>query len=261
MEPRNEPRAPEPSEAREFAELVRNAVVISRESEANLDAVADQQPPPGVELCAASGDETGFPAIRVHPGSMHPSHLITAALVAALAVAALSATIATVTVFRGSVWIAFAAVLGWFGFAVALHQLILLRSIALITMNERFVTITRRGLGGVQSARYERRAIVSVHAVISGLATTDEATVFDLVFQLRQLSEPSRLDAPISPPVTMRRIVLDGRDKTQLDWIAATLRQRLGVSEPLPAWPAPQGTPRWPMSVLRKMKRRRFGDT
>ncbi len=261
MEPRNEPLASQPSEARDFAELVRNAVATSRESEANVDAIAAQQPPPGVELSAASGDETGFPVIRIHPGPMHPSHLITAALVAALAVAALSATIATATVFRGSVWIAFAAVLGWFGFAIALHQLILLRSTALIAVDERFVTVTRHGLGGVQSARYERRTIISVHTVISGLATTDEATAFDLVFLLRQPSEPSRLDAPISPPMTVRRTVLDGRDKAQLDWVAATLRQKLGVTEPPPAWPALQGMPRWPMSVIRKMKRRRFGDT
>lgn len=248
MEPR--------SEAREFAALVKNAVILSREAEGGVDDIADKPPPPGVEP-----GEQNKSVIRVRPGPMHPSHRVTAVLAAALALAAVVSTAAAVTIFMASVVIAFAAGLSWFGFFIALNQLILLRSVAVIAVDERLVTITRRGIGGVQSTRYERSAIASVHTIISRLATSDEASIFDLVFLVRRQSELSMPGAPTPPPVAVREVVLDGREKAQLDWVAATLRRTLEVPEPPPAWPSRPNAPRWPMSLIRRIKKGRLRDS
>jgi len=232
----------------EFESLVQSALDRSARERATADDVALESPP-GDVLVTHVGDVT---EIRAEPGAMHFSEWMTAGLAGVLMLVAAIGSVVTALYFRDEFLVIIVVMTGWAAAAAAIHQFIHVRSPVVLRITPENLTVARRGLFGWRIDDHLRSSMDTIHVAISRLATSDESTSFDLLLTMR-LTRPGRVRGT-TETYLHRAPLIECRCRSQVDWIAATLRRTFAVPAATKTTPSAINRPRWPKKILDRLR-------
>lgn len=188
-------------------------------------------------------------SIRLITGEPHGSDTSTRLLIITAFVLAMVSTGLVMTMRQSdNLWLYITAAAAWLAFVLAFVQHGFVQAEVTIDIDDTGFTLSRRAFGRLWSTRYDRRDIAYIHVSISGLALSDENTVFDLLLYLQP--HASRNMARASPYDKV--VLVESRHREDLNWVSALLRKELSIEmPPINHWAKPVNH-RWPASVIRK---------
>lgn len=232
-------------QASQFAGLVDEARDrFTREAQALREATALPPATPRIFI----SDQ--YPrSIRLITGEPHGSDISTRLLIiTAFALAVVSTGLVLKIRQNENLWLCITAATAWLAFVMSCVQYGFVRAEVMFDIDDTGFTLSRRLLGRLWSTRYDRRDIAYIHVSISGLALSDENTVFDLLLYLQPHASRNMARASAYDKV----VLVESRHVDDLNWISAVLRKELSIDmPPINHWMKPLRH-RWPASVIRK---------
>lgn len=232
------------AQAEQFADLVTQSQALRDQTEAARHASATLPSHSKRIRYETTEHSTG---IRLFTGPMHLTQRSTRLLVYIALATAIVASIVTLRRDQ-NLWLECTAGLTWLVFLFALISDHMLRAEVFFELTHEGFAVSRRVFMQQWEEYFLRDDIAYIHVGISTHALHDDAAVFDLCLYMQPHASRNMARNSVNDKI----IIIESRHRDDLEWIAATLRQRLVIAAvPSDYW-IKSVQHRWPSSVLRK---------